>query len=238
MARWSRRAFIAAGVTLAGCAVPGRPPLGPIYATTRENGGQPPLVVIPGAFGSSLRDRRTGREIWPGTNPQLLVSNYRALELDIDPDTLEPLAGDEPPGGDGREGEGPDAVARAERDALRGDLDHLHRRAPQILEPVAGGEGIAGEVGLEHGQHAARRIAVGGGGRVQPVPRAADLVGLEVEHGAVPAAGGPLESVHPLGRGGQGRRERAEGEGGQVSDRACHGYSPSGRSKSICTTPM
>ena len=44
---------------------------------------QPPLVVIPGAFGSSLRDRRTGREIWPGTNPQLLVSNYRALELDI-----------------------------------------------------------------------------------------------------------------------------------------------------------
>jgi pimeloyl-ACP methyl ester carboxylesterase len=94
MARLSRRAFIAAGVTLAGCAVPGRPPLGPIYRPTRDSDGQPPLVVIPGAFGSSLRDRRTGREIWPGTNPRLLVSNYRALELDIDPGTLEPVAGD------------------------------------------------------------------------------------------------------------------------------------------------
>ena len=79
---------------LAGCAVPGRPPLGPIYRPTRGNVDQPPLVVIPGAFGSSLRDRRTGREIWPGTNPQLLMSNYRGLELDIDPATLEPLAGD------------------------------------------------------------------------------------------------------------------------------------------------
>jgi pimeloyl-ACP methyl ester carboxylesterase len=55
---------------------------------------QPPLVVIPGAFGSSLRDSRTGREIWPGTSPQLLVSNYRELELEINPATLEPIAGD------------------------------------------------------------------------------------------------------------------------------------------------
>ncbi len=94
MARWSRRAFVAAGLSLAGCAVPGRPPLGPIYRSTRDNADQPPLVVVPGAFGSSLRDRRKGREIWPGTNPQLLVSNYRSLELDIDPATLEPVAGD------------------------------------------------------------------------------------------------------------------------------------------------
>ena len=85
MAVWSRRAFVAAGLSLAGCAVPQRPPLGPIYRLTRDSADQPPLVVIPGAFGSSLRDRRTGREIWPGTNPQLLVSNYRSLELDIDP---------------------------------------------------------------------------------------------------------------------------------------------------------
>ena len=94
MARWTRRGFLAAGLSLAGCAVPGRPPLGPIYRPTRGNVDQPPLVVIPGAFGSSLRNRGTGREIWPGTNPQLLMSNYRGLELDIDPATLEPLAGD------------------------------------------------------------------------------------------------------------------------------------------------
>jgi hypothetical protein len=94
MALWSRRAFVAAGLSLAGCAVRERPPLGPIYGSTHGNADQPPLVVIPGAFGSSLRDRRTGREIWPGTNPQLLMSNYRGLELDIDPATLEPVAGD------------------------------------------------------------------------------------------------------------------------------------------------
>ena len=94
MARWTRRGILAAGLSLAGCAVPGRPPLEPIYRPTRGSVDQPPLVVIPGAFGSSLRDRRTGREIWPGTNPQLLMSNYRGLELDIDPATLEPVAGD------------------------------------------------------------------------------------------------------------------------------------------------
>jgi pimeloyl-ACP methyl ester carboxylesterase len=93
MSRWTRRGFLAAGLGLAGCAAPERPLLGPIYRSTRDNADQPPLVVIPGAFGSSLRDRRTGREIWPGTNPHLLVSNYRDLELEIDPATLEPVAG-------------------------------------------------------------------------------------------------------------------------------------------------
>ena len=94
MAHWTRRGFLAAGMALAGCAAPERPPLGPIYRATRGNAGQPPLVVVPGAFGSSLRDRSTGREIWPGTNPHLLVSNYRDLELEIDPATLEPVTGD------------------------------------------------------------------------------------------------------------------------------------------------
>ena len=94
MSYWTRRGFLAAGLALAGCAAPQRPPLGPIYSATRGKVDQPPLVVIPGAFGSSLRDRSSGREIWPGTNPHLLVSNYRDLELEIDPATLEPIAGD------------------------------------------------------------------------------------------------------------------------------------------------
>ncbi|NJD33198.1 MAG: hypothetical protein FIB04_15070 [Gammaproteobacteria bacterium] len=118
MARWTRRGFLAAGVTLAGCSVPERPPLGPIYRATRDSADQPPLVVIPGAFGSSLRDRRTGREIWPGTSPQLLVSNYRGLELEIDPATLEPVANDVEAYEVFREGLGRDFYGRV--------LDTLH----------------------------------------------------------------------------------------------------------------
>jgi len=94
MRRWTRRGFLAAGLSLAGCATLDRPPLGPLYRPTRGHLGQPPLVVIPGAFGSRLRDRRTGRELWPRSNPSLLVSNYRELEMTIDETRLEPVAGD------------------------------------------------------------------------------------------------------------------------------------------------
>ena len=94
MARWSRRGFLAAGLTLAGCARLDRPPLGPLYRATQANVDQPPLIVIPGAFGSRLRDRRTGREIWPRSDRSLLVSSYRDLEVDIDADQLVPKVGD------------------------------------------------------------------------------------------------------------------------------------------------
>ena len=53
---------------------------------------QPPLILIPGAFGSSLRMRSSGREIWPVSNAKLLFSDYRELGLPIDPATLEPDA--------------------------------------------------------------------------------------------------------------------------------------------------
>lgn len=94
MRRWTRRGFLTAGLGLAGCVATDRPPLGPLYRPTRENLGQPPLIVIPGAFGSRLCDRRTGRELWPRSNPSLLVSNYRELELAIDERRLAPVAGD------------------------------------------------------------------------------------------------------------------------------------------------
>jgi pimeloyl-ACP methyl ester carboxylesterase len=93
MARWTRRGFVAAGLSIAGCARLDRPPLGPLYRPTQDSVDQPPLIVIPGAFGSRLRDRRTGREIWPRSDRNLLVSSYRDLELDIDADRLEPKAG-------------------------------------------------------------------------------------------------------------------------------------------------
>lgn len=94
MPGWTRRGILAAGLGLAGCAGLDRPPLGPIYRPTRASIYQPPLIVIPGAFGSRLRDRRTGREIWPHSNPSLLVSSFRDLEVAIDASRLEPEAGD------------------------------------------------------------------------------------------------------------------------------------------------
>jgi pimeloyl-ACP methyl ester carboxylesterase len=94
MQHWTRRTFLAASLATAACTRLDKPPLGVLYRTARGPGVQPPLVVIPGAFGSCLRDRRTGREIWPGSNASLLTSDYRGLELEIDPATLEPVAGD------------------------------------------------------------------------------------------------------------------------------------------------
>jgi pimeloyl-ACP methyl ester carboxylesterase len=94
MDRWTRRSFVVAGLCLGGCARFERPPLGVLYRPTHANADQPPLVVIPGAFGSSLRDRQTGREVWPGSAAELLTGDYRSLEVEIDPVTLEPQAGD------------------------------------------------------------------------------------------------------------------------------------------------
>jgi len=94
MDRWTRRSFVAAGLCLGACARLERPPLGALYRPTQASLDQPPLIVIPGAFGSSLRDQRTGHELWPGSSRMLLTSSYRGLELDIDPATLEPLAND------------------------------------------------------------------------------------------------------------------------------------------------
>lgn len=94
MDRWTRRSFLAAGLALGACSRLERPPLRRLYRMTGAAGDQPPLVVIPGAFGSRLRRRRTGEEIWPGSRASLLTSNYRALELQIDAGTLEPVASD------------------------------------------------------------------------------------------------------------------------------------------------
>jgi len=54
---------------------------------------QPPLIVIPGAFGTRLVDSATGRELWPTSNRALLFGAYPQLELRIDPETLEPDPG-------------------------------------------------------------------------------------------------------------------------------------------------
>lgn len=104
----TRRSFVTASLCLAGCSRFERPPLPSIYESSREHNGQPPLILVPGAFGSSLRDRRTGVEIWPGSNADLLVSNYQGLELEIDAATLEPVTNGVEPEDIFREGLGKD----------------------------------------------------------------------------------------------------------------------------------
>ena len=93
---WSRRAFLSAAVTgaAAGCAQFGEPPLKQLYQSVPVPEDQPPLIVIPGAFGSKLRRRASREEIWPRSGFALLFSSYPDVEVTIDPDTLDPVADD------------------------------------------------------------------------------------------------------------------------------------------------
>ena len=76
----------------AGCAQksPKTPPLKELYRHKVQH-DQPPLIVIPGAFGSRLLDVSTNREIWPRSSMKLLFSSYKGLEVDIDESTLNPV---------------------------------------------------------------------------------------------------------------------------------------------------
>ena len=88
-----RRLVIGALSAVSACAVrPLTPPLAELYASGARSGT--PLIVIPGAFGTRLRRRSVGEELWPGTNRSLAFSNYADLALPIDPETLEPGADD------------------------------------------------------------------------------------------------------------------------------------------------
>lgn len=91
---WTRRSVIAAGLSLAGCAAFDRSQQAVTYARVTRPDDQPPLILVPGAFGSSLRECSSGREIWPVSDSRLLFSDYRELALPIDPATLEPDAND------------------------------------------------------------------------------------------------------------------------------------------------
>lgn len=92
----SRRALLVGALAASGCAAGRRvaPPLADLYRDLDHAVDQPPLIVIPGAFGSQLRRRSTGEEIWPRSNVSLLFSSYPNIELEIDPENLEPVTGD------------------------------------------------------------------------------------------------------------------------------------------------
>ncbi len=74
---------------LAGCSFK-RPDLERLYWESSQV-AQPPVILIHGIFGARLSDRVSGKEVWPGSIPSLVFSDYKELALEIDPLTLEPL---------------------------------------------------------------------------------------------------------------------------------------------------
>ena len=74
-------------LALAGCATTTHPDLGRLYRVGTQFADTTPVIVIPGVFGSKLRDRTTGVEAWPGTARMIVFDDYRHLGLDFDPKT-------------------------------------------------------------------------------------------------------------------------------------------------------
>ena len=65
---------------LAGCASSGkRPDLARLYETQPLDPAQPPVILIHGLMGSTLVERDTGKEYWPGGLGTLAFSDYREL---------------------------------------------------------------------------------------------------------------------------------------------------------------
>jgi hypothetical protein len=88
----TRRGFLCGSAALTlGCAGVGAPPLADLYRDSVPGRALPPLIVIPGSYGSLLRDARSGREIWPGPGWRLLFSRYEDLAVSFDEETLEPV---------------------------------------------------------------------------------------------------------------------------------------------------
>lgn len=69
-----------ASLLLAGCAgAPVRPDLARLYEDEARNPAQPPVILIHGLMGSTLVERDTGKEYWPGGLGALAFSDYREL---------------------------------------------------------------------------------------------------------------------------------------------------------------
>jgi pimeloyl-ACP methyl ester carboxylesterase len=136
--RIHRRRFLAGAAAIAsGCTGGGNraPPLDELYDGARSH-EQPPLIVIPGAFGSRLVDTRSGRELWPGSAIRMLLDNYAGLEVEIDEATLEPRSGVVEASAVFRQGLGRDFYGQV-LDTLEGPGGYRRRRPG---EPVDAGQ--------------------------------------------------------------------------------------------------
>jgi pimeloyl-ACP methyl ester carboxylesterase len=83
-------AVVFAGMVVA-CHSDKAPDLGRLYASGMEQARTPPVILIPGALGSRLRDNRNGAEVWPGSTLHLLAGSKQDLALPFDPVALRPL---------------------------------------------------------------------------------------------------------------------------------------------------
>lgn len=72
--------LLLASLVLAGCSgAPARPDLARLYEEDTRNPAQPPVILIHGLMGSTLVERDTGKEYWPGGLGTLAFSDYREL---------------------------------------------------------------------------------------------------------------------------------------------------------------
>jgi hypothetical protein len=67
------------------------PDLSRLYASGMEEARTPPVILIPGALGSRLFDKRKRSEVWPGSMLQLLAGSKQDLALPFDAVTLQPI---------------------------------------------------------------------------------------------------------------------------------------------------
>jgi pimeloyl-ACP methyl ester carboxylesterase len=85
---------LCASAATAGCGLLSRGPLRESPDWFDPTAPRPPVVFVHGAFGSRLRHRTTGAEIWPVGTAELLVSSFPELALPLDPETGDALPDD------------------------------------------------------------------------------------------------------------------------------------------------
>lgn len=69
-----------AALLVAGCSsLPDRPDLARLYAADSDNASQPPVILIHGLMGSTLVDKDSGAQFWPGSLGNMAFGNYREL---------------------------------------------------------------------------------------------------------------------------------------------------------------
>lgn len=61
------------------CGSPTRPDLVRLYEAQAQHAAQPPVILIHGLMGSTLVEKGTGREFWPGSIGTMAFSEYREL---------------------------------------------------------------------------------------------------------------------------------------------------------------
>ncbi len=74
-----RAALIVFALFLAGCASRNGPDLATVYASAASATSPPPVIVIPGLMGTTLRDEQTGEELWPGPLSRIALGDYARL---------------------------------------------------------------------------------------------------------------------------------------------------------------